>query len=462
MASIREQQKSNLGVLIFGRKRPGFDQEWSRSIRERTLATLQGMGYQCFGAENVVLDDTTIHAAMDTIVAAECKALIVIQPSISDGQFALTIGQRWAHPVILWATPEKQGDGKVSSCALVGQHLWASIYRQAGHPFELVYGGPEVDPTAMTAQLHKAIALAQTVTMLKRSKVGVVGTHVPGFIDLAADPFLIRKTFGLQLHPLSLPQFVDRVAAVDEAAVNADVVKVRALDLPESVAGGEGVTDAALAVNSRYYLSMLELMQEAGLDGLALQCWPELPNVVGQWPYLAVSRLTTEGQVVSIEGDVDGAIAGLMSSLMGMGPWFLTDWLEHDESTIQFWHPGMAPLDMCCEVGGEDGPSLGEHFNGARPFVVDGMLLVGGMVTVSRLWRCDNRYHMTAFEGRAVEPRRRLSGNTLLVEVSGESVPVRFDRLIHAGMPHHVTLHHGEHAEQLRRLARLLSIEWHG
>jgi len=197
------------------------------------------------------------------------------------------------------------------------------------------------------------------------------------------------------------------------------------------------------------------------LDALSLQCWPELPNMVGQWPYFAVSRLTAAGNAVSIEGDVDGAISSLIGSLLGVGPGFLTDWLEHDDSTIFFWHPGMAPLDMCNSVGSEDGPTLGEHFNIARPLVVDGLLQGDQPVTVSRLWRCDNRYHMTSFKGRAIPPKRKVTGNSLLVEVEGEPVPARFDRLIHAGMPHHVLLHFGSHAETFRRLARLLKIDWY-
>jgi len=158
---------------------------------------------------------------------------------------------------------------------------------------------------------------------------------------------------------------------------------------------------------------------------------------------------------------VDGAISSLIGSLLGVGPGFLTDWLEHDESTIFFWHPGMAPLDMCNAVGSDDGPALGEHFNGARPFVVDGRLQEDRTVTVSRLWRCDDRYHMTAFEGRAIAPKRKVSGNSLLVEVEGGKVPERFDRLIHAGLPHHVLLHYGSHAKSFRRFARLLNLDWH-
>ena len=459
MSNGREMSTdNNLGVLIFGRKRPGFDQQWNALTRERTLKALKEMGFNCIGTDQPVMDDDAIHAAMDKIEQARCKALVVIQPSISDGQFAITIGQRWSDPVILWATPERPGDGKVSSCSLVGGHLWASIYRQAQHPFELVYG----DPEDIKVDLTRAVALTSTVSRLRRSKIGVVGTHVPGFLDLAADPFLIRKTFGMQVHSLSLPQFIERVGDVKEESVQQDLTKLRTLGLSQTGTSNTPPADEFLTIDSRFYVSMSELMKESSLDALALQCWPELPNKLGHWPYFAVSRLSAEGNAVSIEGDVDGAISSYIGTLLGIGPGFLTDWLEHDASTIFFWHPGMAPLNMCNPIGSEDGPTLGEHFNGARPSVVNGRIQTSESVTVSRIWRCDNRYHITAFEGHPIPPRRNVSGNSLLVEFEGRSIPVRFDELIHAGMPHHVSLHFGRHADTFRRLARLLSLEWHG
>lgn len=183
--------------------------------------------------------------------------------------------------------------------------------------------------------------------------------------------------------------------------------------------------------------------------------------MLGQWPYLAVSRLSSEGYAVAIEGDIDGSIGSLMGSTLGLGPGFLTDWLEHDASTILFWHPGMASLDMCHAIGCEEGPTLGVHFNIVKPMVVDGRLRSDQPVTISRLWRCDGEYHMTAFEGRSIPPRRKLTGNSMLVEVAEQDVPRRFDRLLHAGMPHHVLLHFGNQAEIFRRLARLLHIRWH-
>jgi L-fucose isomerase-like protein len=455
METQQATSQEPVGVLIFGRKRPGFDQEWNAEIRDRCRNSLAQIGFKCIGAEEVVLDDETVTGTLDRITEAGCLSLIVIQPSLADGQYALTVSQRWNGPIILWATPERPGDGKVSSCSLVGQHLWASILRQANHPFEFVYGAPE----DAEAELRQAVALSETVQRLRTAKLGVIGTHAPGFIDLAADPFLIRRTFGLQLHPLSLPQFIDRVQAISADDVDADLQRVHSLGLRETGSTSPPV-DELLSVNSRYYLSIQELMREANLEALSLQCWPELPNVLGQWPYFAVSRLGAEGKAVSIEGDVDGAIGALIGRFVGIGPGFLTDWLEHDANTIFFWHPGMAPLDMCNATGCEGAPTLGGHFNGARPFVVDGQLQLAGDVTVSRIWRCDGRYHWMAFEGRSIAPRRSVTGNSLLVEVDGGKVPERFERLIHAGLPHHVTLHFGRHAGTFQRLARALRIDW--
>ena len=442
-----------LGVMILGRKRPGFDAEWNQIICRRSLELLAELGFTCVGAEAPVVDGASTHACLDRIERGGCNTLVFLQPSIAHGQLALDVMQRWSKPVVLWATPERPGDGKVSSCSLVGQHLWASALRQAKRPFEFVYG--DADNQTLRAELVRAISLATTYERIHRTKVGVVGTYVPGFIDLAAEPFLLQRALGVQLHALSLPQFIERVHAIPEAVVNRDLESVAGLGLPMV-----NVTADALSINSRCYLAMLELIEEEQLDALALQCWPEIPNMLGQWPYLAVSRLTSEGRAVTIEGDVDGCIGMLMNSSLGLGPSFLTDWLEHDQGDIFFWHPGMAPMNMCDAVGTPYGPALDQHFNIAKPYVVNGRIRSGESITVTRLWRCDNRYHLTAFEGQSVDPRRKITGNSVLVRVNGESVPARFDRLLHAGMPHHVLLSFGHHAETFRRMARLLGVEW--
>jgi L-fucose isomerase-like protein len=444
---------SPVGVLVLGRKRPGFDQEWNQIVCRRSIAAMEEMGLNCIGHDSPIVDDQTLSLTLQKIRQSGCDSLVMLQPSMGNGQLSLSLAQQWPGPILLWATPERPGDGKVSSCSLVGQHLWASILRQAGHPFEFIYG--DADDQPVRDHLLRAIHLSRTVVKLQKAKLGIIGGHAPGFIDLATNPFLLRRSLGTQLHALSLPQFIHRVNAIDESRVCEDTLQVKRLGLPSL-----DVEEQDLAVNSRYYLAMLDLMNEENLDALSIQCWPELPDVLGQWPYLAISRLTAEGRAVSMEGDVDGAIAEMIGISLGLGPGFLTDWLEHDQSTIFLWHPGMAPLSMCRAAGTSDGPVLARHFNIVKPLVVDGQLQADKPATIVRLWHCDNQYVMTALEGRAVAPRRNVTGNSILIEVPGKNVHELFDKLIHAGMPHHVLLHYGDCREVFRRLARLLQIGW--
>lgn len=450
---VQDSTRRKLGLLTIGRKRPGFDQQWNQIMRTKADEALAACGFEVTRAEQPVIDDQTTRAAIAQMRQARSEVLLVLQPSLGNGQLALTVSQEWNAPLVLWATPERTDSQIVSSCSLVAQHLWASVLRQAGRPFEFVYGDPA--DRATRDALRTAAAICHTTAALRHVKVGLVGQHAPGFLNMAADVPLIRRALGAQLHPLSLPQFIERTRAIDEQQVARDTAKVREMKLPMV-----GVNLDDLSINSRYYLALLELIAEEQLDAMAVQCWPELPNIMGQWPYLAFSRLNDEGHVVALEGDVDGALTCLLAKLLGLGAGFITDWLEHDQNTITFWHPGNAPFQFCEPIGSPGGPSLGKHFNITKPLVVDGALRTNLPLTIARLWRCDNRYHLTACEGRSIPPRRKLTGNHALVEIGDRDVRQWFDSLCHAGMPHHVVLFAGHHRDTFRRLARTMKIQW--
>lgn len=52
------------------------------------------------------------------------------------------------------------------------------------------------------------------------------------------------------------------------------------------------------------------------------------------------------GFPIACEGDIDGALGGLIGKLLGCGPVYLSDWLEHDSNTVTLWHGGMAPVQV--------------------------------------------------------------------------------------------------------------------
>ena len=54
-----------------------------------------------------------------------------------------------------------------------------------------------------------------------------------------------------------------------------------------------------LPLSAKHYLALKSLIKEYNLDGIAVRCWPELPNSKefdgGAWCYLALARLASEG-----------------------------------------------------------------------------------------------------------------------------------------------------------------------
>jgi L-fucose isomerase-like protein len=448
--NIDSNRTLRVGFLAIGRKRPGFDPDWGRQMDVSAWEACSAAGLDAVRPSEPVVDDVTLRSAVAELRHAGCQTLLVLQTTMGDGRLAPILAQLWDAPLVLWATPERTDADRVSACSLVGTHVFASMFRQLNRPFEIVYGVG--DDELFRQQLAAAVHLTAAAAQLRKSKVGLVGYHAPGFVNMHADPITISRDLGLQLHHFGLPELQDRIDTCEADRVDRDMRTVLAMELPLDAS----LRRRDLIQNSRYFLALADLLSDENLDALAVRCWPELPTHYGHWPYLAMLRLTEEGHAVALEGDVDGAILGLIGRLLGIGSGYITDWLEHDATSITLWHPGHAPRDICVD----ETLRLGRHFNDDKPLVVNAELAAGRAITIARLWRCDGRYCLTAFDAKTAAPRRSLLGAQGLATVDGLPVPELFDRLCHAGMPHHLTVFPGGQIDILRRLSRLMGIEW--
>jgi len=445
-----EPPRPCVGFLAIGRKRPGFDPEWGREIEGMAWDAVAELDLDPFRPPTRAVDDASLRQALYELRHAGCDALVVLQPTMGDGRLVPILAQVWNDPPVFWATPERQDSVKVSSCSLVGTHVFASTFRQLGRPFEVVSGHPQ-DPKTRQS-LVAAVRLAAAGARLRRAKVGLVGTHAPGFANMAVDPAALSRALGVGLHHVSLLDFFDLVDGQDPQAVRQEIARVEAMGLPRE----DGLGRDDLATDGRYYLAMRALLAEEHLDALAVRCWPELPNRFAAWPYLAMARLADEQEVVALEGDVDGAVSCLIGKLLGLGVGYVSDWLEHDERSITLWHPGHAPLAMC-----EPGSArLGRHFNNNLHLVVNATLAADRPITLFRLWRCDGAYHATACNARTEPPRRELLGAHGVAALDDRNVSDWFESLCHAGMPHHVIVFPGHQADVLQRFARQARVRW--
>ncbi|MDE3100152.1 MAG: L-fucose/L-arabinose isomerase family protein [Verrucomicrobiota bacterium] len=440
-----------VGVIFIGRRRPGFDMEWGKHTEARVRAWLPKTGFAIFEPSEKAIDDASLRRAMAQCDAQKVDAIVVLQTTMGDGRLAPTLAQLWPAPLILWATPENQHGDMISSCSLVGAHCWASVLRQMGHAFELVYGDPDAAATQRT--FSEAVHLAATVRRLKTVRLGVIGGQAPGYFAMSADPFVVHRGTGAQVQTYSLVEFGDVVNGLGQDAVAADVAKVKALGYPH-----KDTTDDDLPMASRLYLAMKSFFESENLDALTIREWPEMPNVFGQWPYFGVARLADEGRAIGIEGDADGALCAWIVESLGLGRCYLSDWLEHDEKTVTLWHGGAAPASLCEPVGKPGGPRIAKHFNIKKPAVFEATIRADMPITVYRFWRCDGKYLLTAREGETIKPKRHLMATNALARMPDDP-RAWFEDLCHAGMPHHVAVAQGHHAAFLKRLARALHIQ---
>lgn len=453
MSSHPRGRRTGVALIFLGRKRPGFDPEWGAAMERRVRAAAARSDFEIIEPPERPTDEPSLRGAVAACRESGADVLIALQTTMADARMVPALTQIWPDPVVLWATPENPEGDKVSSCSLVGLHAWASVLRQMGHPFEIVYGDPDDGDTSR--QFTEAVRVSALVRKLRSTRVGIIGGQAPGYFAMSADPFVVYRGLGAQVQTFTLTQFAEVVNGLDEKKVADDVARVKAMGLAR-----RETTDDDLPTASRLYLAMRHYFVEEDIDALAVRCWPEMPNLFGQWPYLGMARLADEGLAIACEGDADGAVSALIGEGLGMGRCYLSDWLEHDDETVTLWHGGAAPMSLSPPQGKPGAPCIARHFNSGKPAVVDATLRGDMPVTICRLWRCDGRYRMTACHAETLAPRRHLEGTNALARLIDRDPRAWFVELCHEGMPHHVTVFAGHHAGLLRRSARAMGIDW--
>ena len=173
--------------------------------------------FAVFEPSQKAVDEASLRQVVAECKAAGVQALLLLQTTMADGRLALTLAQEWPYPPLFWATPEKQEGDMISSCSLVGAHLWASTFRQMGRSFEILNGDPGEAKTL--EQLETSVRIAAIIHKLNRTLVGVIGGQAPGFVAMAADPLVLHRGLGVQLQTYSLIEFENVLNDLSEEAV---------------------------------------------------------------------------------------------------------------------------------------------------------------------------------------------------------------------------------------------------
>jgi L-fucose isomerase-like protein len=254
----------------------------------------------------------------------------------------------------LWALPEATISGPLPQNALCGLNLALSLPTRRRLPAKWFYGAADAPGFRD--------ALAQTVHALRgrRALVGGrvlwIGGAAPGFDRLESVPDL-----PLEIHRAGLETLFAAIEAVDPADAAA---RLGASDEPADGQAG------ALLATMRLELALERLA--SGFDGVALRCWPELPDRAGTMACAALARLADRGLPMACEGDAAGLAAMLAASAVTGGPAVLLDLSRAERDALLFWHCGNAPRALAAGA-----TRLAAHFNRGLPAVREMRLAPG-------------------------------------------------------------------------------------
>lgn len=419
------------------------NQEYGRWLRENVKdAQIVGFDYVIDTAEKI---DETIRIFR----AQEVDLVLMLYGAFTGDDVSTTIAEKLKLPLILWAPrePDVHG-GRLLSNALVAMTMNNASLQRLGHYPRTVYGGLESDWAK--GQILSYIRAYGAIRKLSGATLGLFGYRPTAFYNSAFDEGLIRKTFGLTIEETDLKVVFDRMQTQDEAAVEADLARLR-----EVFPFGDDFVPEYQRNHSRLYLTLKQLMEEQHYAYGVIKCWPEMGNLKAV-PCAVLGRLADDGYSIACEGDVDVSLSmAVQNSLTGTAN-FITDLIDinEEENYLTFWHCGNAA------------PSL--HHPGCSPTLCDHPLynkgsafravLKEGAVTVSRFCNVGGKYKLFLTSGTALPTRMYTPG--CIVNVKTQA-PVRsiIDGIIKEAVPHHYSVVWADVADDMAAIADILGIE---
>jgi L-fucose isomerase-like protein len=352
-------------------------------------------GFGCQVVELGVIDrPDKSSAAGRKLAESHVHAVVFIATSWFEDYLVFDLLEECAVPPLFWSLPGME------TGALCGVQQLTACLKPWGIPYYSVFGTLEsADCRVQAKQFLMAAALAYR---LRRMRIGLAGYPANGMGDIVFNPCILRKVLGPRIVSLDVPRLLEAAQAVPDRQVESHWREVVRRTGKCSISETDGLEAMKTLVAVR------QLVDEHGLDALAVGCYPHLMGRV----CLVASLLADEGIPLACEGDVHGAIGQWMLTLLTGEPTHNTDWLDPlDDDTVVFSHCGAGSFSLA------ERPN--EILLAPVRLVNQGVCALfcakPGPVTLVNILAQENKYQIAVLEGQAVSTPMVFPGNPLRV-----------------------------------------------
>jgi L-fucose isomerase-like protein len=351
-------EKSTL-ALFFG-NRGFFPASLIAEAREEMARELGRMGHRV-----LMLDaEATRHGAVESPAEGEIFAnflrahrgkfagVIVSLPNFGDETGAVAALKEAGTPIWVQAYPDdadRMGPA-LRRDSFCGKISIMDVFRQYGikstalKPHTVRPGSDR-----FRANVDEFDRICRVVQGVKGMVVGAVGARTTPFKTVRIDEVTLQR-HGITVETFDLSDIFERMKAVHPGE-SGYAGKEEAL---RRFSSWEGVPAEAFGNIVKLGVVLDRLVEEAGLDALAIRCWTELQVQMGISPCVAMGLLNEAGLASACEVDMGNAVAMRALHLASYHPVALMDWNnnygDEDDKCILF-HCGPAPASLMNGLG---------------------------------------------------------------------------------------------------------------
>ncbi len=476
--------KSKLGVFGIGLAAywPQFEglkqqlEGYQRTVEDR----LAGMGAEVVSAGLVDTAQAAVKAG-DLFAAANVDLIVCYVGTYSTSSQVLPAVQRRKAPVLILNLQPvaaldypNTGTGEwLSACCACCVPEISNAFARSGIEFNVVTG--LLDPVAGHAgqyydrawrEIEEWVEAAGVLRELNYSRIGFLGHTYPGMLDMYSDFTMHHAQLGTHVEVLEIDDLQVRVQGVTDAELQAKIGEIRQtfeLAAPGKDKISMPVTDEALAWSARVAVGLDKLVQDFELNGLTYYYRGLNGNEseeLGSSLIVGNSLLTARGIPASGEGDLKTCVAMLIMDRLGAGGSYTEFYaMDFNEDFILMGHDG--PGHVAIASGKPLLRGLG-LFHGKRGYglSVEFNVQTGPVTILTVTQTAAGRLKLLAAEGECIAGPRLEIGNTNS-RLRFSLDPAEFmNRWAEQGPTHHCALGVGYQVSKLRKLARLLNLEF--
>lgn len=359
-------------------------------------------------------------------------------------------------PMVLWGLTGHIQDGRlVTTADQAGTTALRDPMEALGFRFKYIFD--TVDAPYAGADSVKAFGeVARAAALLKHAKIGTMGYRDMALYATLVDGTSLRRVIGPDIEVFQMLEVVQKMDALDPAAVSAVVEEIRG-----EWSFAEPVPDSALETGAKMYLAVMEKVRERGYEAVSLVDVDGVKKLLHFPPALPLLLLADKGGVASIpENDGLGSITQLIVRYLTGQVGAYLEFYEFSKDALLMGVPDYVPSEIV------DGPTTvlpWPGFGGLKDGILNISKIRTGEATICRLASRGDRYTMHVVHGEARAPR---SWEEAGWEPPAPQLPsIEFvpdcgvDEFAQKVYCQHYIIAYGDHTRRLKSLCSLLGIK---